>query len=191
MSLGEDVKNMYSFLIQKMDMFNVFLALLATIALICNEQAYLQALLIIGSAVTLIATKYKFNRAIIFLTYACSIFYFGLFFTKITDIVPLQSIMLPSNVGYILILAITIGTIASYANFGSNTLSVVWLTLHLFILISTFQLSNQTSFFAAYWSEISQLYTIQTYYPFLLAGLLIGIYLEKYQVEIKRERRNN
>lgn len=181
---------MYSTIIQKIDILNIVFAILATATLIMNEFAFLEALLIIASTVTLFITKHRYNKVFIFLTYTCSVFFFGLLFSRAADSFLLNSMTIPTNIAIVLLVAVIIGGISAFANFGSNTLSVVWLTLHLLMFVASVQMSTHISFISALWSNNAQLYTIREYYPFLIAGMLIGVFLEKYQVEMKKDHRN-
>lgn len=182
---------MFISIIRKIDMVNVFFAIIVAIALIWNEREYIQALILLISAISLLITKYKYSKASIFISYTCSLFFFGILLTKLTEVASFQSIMLPTNVFVILLISIIIAFIASYIQFGSGTLTIVWFILHLLMIGSTIHLSESSSLLAVYWSNEAQTYTIHSFYPFLLAGMLIGIYLEKYQIAIKREKNNN
>ncbi|WP_042350671.1 hypothetical protein [Bacillus massiliigorillae] len=181
---------MYNAIIQKLDILNLILALIGMIALILNNHAYVTAIILILATLTLVSTKYKFNRALIFTTYTCSFIIFGLLFSKAAKEVFFHSFLMPSNIAIIILVAVIIGGIAAFAKFGSNTLSIVWFCLHILILISSIQVDLH-SFLGSIWSNEAQVFTIREFYPFLIASMLIGVFLEKYQVEIKRDRRNN
>ncbi|MEH6944282.1 hypothetical protein [Bacillus sp. JJ722] len=181
---------MYNSIIRKLDILNILLAVIAVIALILNSHAYITATILLIATLTLFVTKYKFNKAFIFLTYTCSFIIFGLLFAKAAKEIFFHSIIVPSNIAVVIILAIIIGAVATFANFGSNTLSIIWFCLHILMLISSIQIDFH-SFFQSIWSNEAQIYTIREFYPFLIASMLIGAFLEKFQVEIKRDRHNN
>lgn len=180
---------MYNAIIQKLDILNIFLAVIAVIALILNSHAYLEAFILLIATLTLFATKYKCNRTFIFLSYTCSFIIFGLLFAKAAKEILFHSIIVPSNVAVVIIIAVIIGAITAYAKFGSNTLSIVWFCLHILMLISSIQIDFH-SFLQSIWSNEAQIFTIREFYPFLIASMLIGAFLEKYQMEIKRDRHN-
>ncbi|MGM9926098.1 MAG: hypothetical protein ACI35R_17775 [Bacillus sp. (in: firmicutes)] len=182
---------MYNIVIQKFDMLNAVLALIAVIALILNSHAYVAALILMIATIALIAAKYKYHKALIFIAYACSIGLFGILFEKSAEEFFQGSLSSLSDIGIILGAAIVIGAIAAFRRFGTNTLSIVWFCLHILILLASTQIMGSDSFLRSLWSDEAQIYTIRSYYPFLLASMLVGVFLEKYQFEIKRERQNN
>lgn len=180
---------MYNSIIRKLDILNIVLAIVAMVALIVNQQAYLIALLLIISTISLVMTKHRFNKLFIFLTYTFTMTLFGILLVKVVDKIWLGSMLLPSNIIIILIMSLLIGGVAALAKFGTNTLSIVYFCLHILMIISAFQVNN-LSILQSFWSFDAQIYTVQKLYPFLIAALLIGLFLEKYQMEIKRDRRN-
>lgn len=178
---------MYNTIIKNIDIVNVVFAIVATVMLLINENAYLLSCTILVTTFALLVTKYRFNRLFTFLTYAGSAFFFAyLYGETITNVATASNYLL-----IIIAIASVIGLIASFVKLGSSTLSFVWLIMHLLVFITAFQMTNHTSFLQAFWSNNAQLYTISQYYPYLLAGFLIGVFLEKYQVAIKRDRRED
>lgn len=178
---------MYNTIIKNIDILNVVFAIVATVMLLINENAYLLSCIILVTTFALFATKYTFSRLFIFLTYTGSTFFFAyLYGETMTSIVTASNYLL-----IIIVIAVVVGLIASFIKLGSNTLSFVWLIMHILVFITAFQMTNHTSFLQAFWSNNAQLYTISQYYPYLLAGFLIGVFLEKYQAAIQRDRRDH
>ncbi len=173
---------MYTSIIKNCDILNVVFALIATVMLLINEQAILLSAIILLTTFALLATKYKFNRLLIFVTYfGSALFFISLYGKTITTI----------SFGVMVALSAVIGIIAVSLKLGSNTLSFVWVIMHILVFITAFQMTNYTSFLSALWSNNAQLYTISQYYPYLLAGFLIGVFFEKYQMALKRDRRED
>lgn len=181
------MKIMYNTIIKNIDILNVVFAIVATVALLMNDADILQACIILVATITLLATKYQFNRVFIFLTYTSSTFFFAFLYAKtVTDYT--------ENTQHLIIViavSLLVGIIGATLKLGSNTLSFVWITMHILIFITAFQMTSHTVFIKALWSSNTQFYTISQYYPYLLAGFLIGVFLEKYQVAIKKDRRDD
>lgn len=182
---------MYTTIIQKLDIMNLVFGILAVITLTWNENAYVEALIILVATLALVASKYRFHRLLIFLTYNCSILFLGIIFSKSTEEVVINGLKMPSNFLWIAIIAILVGAAAAFFRLGTNSMTVVLITFHILMFISAIQLSNSIPFIKALWSSNAQLYTVHSYYPILMASLLLGVFLEKYQVEIKKDRRND
>ncbi|MFS0780149.1 hypothetical protein [Bacillus sp. 1P06AnD] len=181
---------MYSSIIQKIDIINCIFAVVSIFALIWNTNSYIEAVMIIVATITLIATKSAFNRTLIFITYAFSALIFGLLFSMLAETTTFNSFMLPSNYLSVAVLALIIGIIAAYARLESSILTLVWFTLYALMIISSF-IMKDIPFLQALWSREAQLYMMQKFYPFLLASMFIGVFLEKYQVAMKRDHRSD
>jgi len=191
MSLGEEVTEMYNTIIRKIDIINLVFSIVATVALLVNEHALFEAIIIIAATLTLVVTKYRFNKLFIFVTYSFSILFLGIIFTNTAGQFLFENISILTNIYFVIAVAIIIGGIAAFTNLGTNSLSMVWLVFHLFMFVSAIQMTNHVPFIKALWSSNAQLYTIREYYPFIIAGLLIGIFLEKYQKAIKHDQNND
>ncbi len=191
MSLGEEVTEMYNTIIRKIDIINLVFSIVATVALLVNEHALFEAIIIIVATLTLVATKYRFNKLFIFVTYSFSILLLGIIFTNTAGQFLFENISILTNIYFVIAVAIIIGGIAAFTTLGTNALSMVWLVFHLFMFVSAIQMTNHVPFIKALWSSNAQLYTIREYYPFIIAGFLIGMFLEKYQKAIKHDRNND
>ena len=174
---------MYTTLIQKLDIMNIVFAVLATVTLIWNENTYIEAAIIMVATLALLASKHRFHRLLIFLTYSCSILFLGIIFSKSTEEVVINGLKMPSNLLWIVIIA--------FFRLGTNSMTVVLITFHILMFVSAIRLSDSVPFIKALWSSNAQLYTVHSYYPILIASLLLGVFLEKYQIEMKKDRRND
>ncbi|MGN1385867.1 MAG: hypothetical protein ACI4XS_04615 [Bacillus sp. (in: firmicutes)] len=182
---------MYTTIIQKLDITNLVFGILAVITLIWNENAYVEALIILVATLALVASKYRFHRLLIFLTYSCSILFLGIIFSKSTEDVVINGMKMPSNLIWITIIAVLVGAVCAFFKLGTNSMTAVLITFHILMFISAIKMSTSVPFIKALWSSNAQLYTVHTYYPILIASLLLGVFLEKYQIEIKKDRRND
>ncbi|WP_050616374.1 hypothetical protein [Bacillus testis] len=181
---------MYSDMIKKIDIIICIAAAASVIALWLNTHAFIESIIIIIATVTLVASKSVFNRTLIFVAYAFSSLLLGLLFSMLAETITFNSFMLPSNYLSVVLLALLIGLIAAYARLESSILSVVWFTLYVLMIIASAMLKD-ISFLHAFWSKDAQLYMMQKFYPFLLASMLIGVFMEKYQIAMKRDRRSD
>ena len=182
---------MYSTIIQKIDIINIVFAILATVTLIWNENAYVEALILIIATLALVASKYRFNSLLIFLTYSCSILFLGIIFSKSTEEMVLSGVTVPTNLIWIILIAVIAGAVATFFKLGTSSLTVLLTAFHILMFVSAIQLSDNIPFVQALWSSNAQLYTVRTFYPILIACLLLGVFLEKYQNEMKKDRRND
>ena len=182
---------MYTTIIQKLDIMNIVFAVLATVTLIWNENTYIEAAIIMVATLALLASKYRFHRLLIFLTYSCSILFLGIILSKSTEEVVINGLKMPSNLFWVVIIAVIVGAAAAFFRLGTNSMTVVLITFHILMFVSAIRLSDSVPFIKALWSSNAQLYTVHSYYPILIASLLLGIFLEKYQVEMKKDRRND
>lgn len=182
---------MYTTIIHKLDIANLVFGILAVVTLIWNENAYVEALIIITATLALVASKYRFHRLLIFLTYSCSILFLGIIFSKSTEDVVINGLKMPSNLIWIIAIAIIVGGVCAFFKLGTNSMTALLIAFHILMFISAIKMSANISFIKALWSSNAQLYTVHTYYPILIASLLLGIFLEKYQIEMKKDRRND
>jgi hypothetical protein len=178
---------MFINIIRQIDGLNTLLAVLGAMALIFVDLNILEAILLVVTSLLLLLSKYRPHRSVIFFSYLSSIVFLGNLFLKTTEDAGKSTIWLPSSIFTLVIFAIVIAAIASLSRFGTTTLSIVWLTMHLLIFVSSLQLGN---FIQSFWSFNSQLLAIHQYYPFLIMSMLIGVFLEKFQLEMIREYRN-
>ena len=178
---------MFNSIVQKLDIINLVLALIAGYCLLANEQAYLQGLAMLLAIGMLLLAKYRYTRIHIFFTYFFSLFFFGLLFQQVAEKPIFANFELPLNSAVILLAAVLLSAIAAYGKFGSQTLSLLWFTLHAVMIFVSFRLSGP-SFFDMYWSIPAQKEAISGFYPILLAAMLIGVFFEKYQSEIRHDK---
>ncbi|WP_163099074.1 hypothetical protein [Peribacillus alkalitolerans] len=178
---------MFMNIIRQIDGLNIILAVLGAIALIFVDMNILEGILLVISSLLLFLSKYRPQRSVIFFSYLSSILFLGNLFLKTTEETSRSSIWLPSNITTLALFTAIIAAIAALSRFGTTTLSIVWLTTHILIFISSLQIG---SFIDSFWSYNSLFLAIHRYYPFLIMSMLIGVFLEKFQLEMIREYRN-
>lgn len=181
---------LYLSIIRKIDLFNILFALFGAMALWIYEGAWLELSVMLTSTLLLLISKYKYNRPIIFFAYFFSTLFFAILFAKTSEEFSVKFSLIPSSIYGLIGITILIGLVAAAARFGTSTLSLVWLTLHLLVFFATLQMSQYTSFFKAFWSSNAQMIAVQEYYPFIVMGMLIGVFLEKFQMELMRDYKN-
>ena len=178
---------MFNSIIQKLDIANLVLAIGAGYCLLVNEKAYLQGLTMLLAIGMLLVAKYRYTRIHIFLTYFFSLVFFGLLFQQISEKPIFANIEMPLDNAGIILAALLLGAVAAYGKLGSHTLSILWFALHAVMIFVSFRLAG-ASFFDLYWSLPAQKETISGFYPILLAAMLIGVFFEKYQYEIRHDK---
>ena len=144
-------------------------------------------LLIVLSPILLLLAKYHGNRILLFIAYVTTTIYFtaiiynGLTYSS-TD-------FFQSNFGVLLfgIIAILISFVAAVIGFGTNTLTILWLSLQGTVLYETLRQFPMSQFFKHFWSSPIIHTVIRDDYPILLMVIWIGFFLDKYQRELERE----
>ncbi|WP_108671570.1 hypothetical protein [Peribacillus acanthi] len=178
---------MFMKIIRQIDGLNTMLAVLGAIAILFIDFNIVEGILLVIASLLLLLSKYRPLRSVIFFSYVSSIAFLGNLFLRTTEETNNSTIWLPSSITTVIIFAIVIAAIASLSRFGTTTLSFIWLALHLLIFISSLQMGH---FIQSFWSFNSQFLAIHQYYPFLIMSMLIGVFLEKFQLEMIREYRN-
>jgi len=151
------------------------------------ETDVINSMLIILSPLLLLIAKYKGSRTLLFLAYLCS----TIFFTSI-----IYNALSSDSTDYfhsgassflIGLVAIAVSLSAAIIGFGTNTLTILWITLHALVLRQTLLLYPVSTFFEHFWSEKAVDTVISHDYPFVLMIVWLGLFLDKYQRELTRE----
>ena len=83
--------------------------------------------------------------------------------------------------------AIVISFVAAIIGFGTNTLTILWLSLQGIVLYETLIQFPTNQFFQHFWSAPIIDAAIRDDFPILLMVIWIGLFLDKYQRELQRE----
>ena len=141
-------------------------------------------ILLLAAGILLIISKLYGTPLIFFLTYSIHIFLIGILVFELLSIEWL-SINLYL---FLALIAILISLITIIIRSNTSTLTLFWLALHSLILIYGF--IGEGSFWSTVWSPESIQTIFQTLYSVLIAFFLIGIFLDRFQTELKREYRD-
>lgn len=138
------------------------------------------ALLLIAG-VLLIRSKHHGTPLIFFMTYFVHLYLIGLFIFELLSIHWLSI----SPYIFMAILAVLISLIAVIIRSNTSTLTLFWFALH--ILIFVYGFFGGGTFWASVWSPESVQSIFKTFYSVLIACFLVGIFLDRFQTELKRE----
>jgi hypothetical protein len=171
-----------------LDGVTVVLAIIAVYSLSTStHMSIINSSLLLLSPLLLLIAKFKGNRLLLFLAYVSS----TIFFTSILY----NGIFLNREAFFysgltavpISLVAVLFSILAAYIGFGTNTLTIVWLTLHALVAFETLQGSPASTFFEHFWSPIYVESVIRDDYPILLMMIWLGLFLDKYQRALTRD----
>lgn len=178
---------MFQNILRFLDILAIILSVIAGYALWIEGSNTLNILLIVLSPVLLLIAKYQGNRILLFIAYVTTSIYFtaiiynGLSNSRIDFFQANFHVLLLSSI------AIFISVVAAVIGFGTNTLTILWLSLQGIVLYETFSQFPTNQFFEHFWSAHIIDTAIRDDYPVLLMVIWIGLFLDKYQRELQRD----
>lgn len=178
---------MFQNILRFLDILAIILSVLAGYALWIEGSNTLSILLIILSPILLLFAKYQGNRVFLFIAYVTTTIYFtAILYNGLTNS---QTSFFQSGFGVLLfgIFAILISLVVAVIGFGTNTLTILWLSLQGTVLYETLRQFPTNQFFEHFWSEQIIVNVVRGDYPILLMAMWIGLFLDKYQRELERE----
>lgn len=137
--------------------------------------------LLLIAGVLLILSKHNGTPFIFFMTYAFHLYLIGLFIFELLSIHWLSI----SPYLFMAFLAVFISLIALIIRSNTSTLTLFWFVLH--ILILAYGFFSGGTFWSSVWSPESIHAVFKTFYSVLIAFFLVGIFLDRFQTELKRE----
>jgi hypothetical protein len=144
-------------------------------------EAPLTGVLLLAAGVLLIISKLYGTPFIFFMTYLVHLYLIGLL---IYELLSINSLSINP---YLLMafIATPVSLIAVIIRSNTSTLTLFWLALHILILVYGF--TGEGTFWTSVWSPESVQSIFKTFYSVLIAFFLIGVFLDRFQTEIKRE----
>ena len=178
---------MFQNILRFLDIVAIILSVLAGYALWIEGSNILNILLIVLSPILLLLAKYHGNRILLFIAYVTTTIYFTAIIYNGLSNSPIG--FFQSNWGVLLfgIFAIIISLVAAVIGFGTNTLTILWLSLQGIVLYETLRQFPMNQFFEHFWSAPIIEAVIRGDFPILLMAIWIGLFLDKYQRELQRE----
>ena len=180
---------MFNTIVHKADLLNIGFSIIAVIALIVNEGNFLLSAILLAATGALLFSKRIPSRVSIFITYTATTMFLAILFLTHGGKHFMENVSILGSTAIIFLLSLLIGGLAALSRFSTNSVSVLWFTLHTLILIASFQTMGDDSFLTALWGAGAQKQVINSLYPILIAAVLIAVFLDKYRFEIKRERK--
>ena len=175
---------MFTDWLYKMNYANLFGFIFGSLMMFFVWDSLLTGVLLLAAGVLLIISKRNGTPFIFFTTYLVHLFLIGLFISEQLSFGWLST-------GPYLLLAITaalISLIAVMIRSNTSTLTLFWLALHILIIIYGF--ISGDAFFSSVWSPLSVHAVFKSFYAVLIAFFLIGVFLDRFQTELKREYRD-
>lgn len=178
---------MFQNILRFLDIVAIILSVLAGYALWREESSTISILLIILSPILLLLAKYHGNRILLFIAYVTTTIYFTAIIYNGLSNSPIE--FFQSSLGVLLfgIFAIIISLVVAVIGFGTNTLTILWLTLQGIVCYETLSQFPMNQFFTHFWSTPIIHAVIRDDFPILLMAIWIGLFLDKYQRELQRE----
>lgn len=176
--------SMFTDWLYKVNYINMFGFIFGSLMMFFVWNAPLMGALLLAAGILLIISKLNGRPFIYFMTYLVHLCLIGLL------IFELLSIEWLSISPYLLVVCIAalISLIAVIIRSNTSTLSLFWLALH--ILILAYGFIGEGTFWATVWSPGSVQAVFKTFYSILIAFFLIGVFLDRFQNELKREYRD-
>ena len=178
---------MFQNILRFLDIVAIILSVLAGYALWIEGSSTINILLIILSPILLLLAKYHGNRILLFIAYVTTTIYFtAIIYNGLSNS---STEFFQSNFGVLLfgIFAIIISLVVAVIGFGTNTLTILWLTLQGIVFYETLSQFPMNQFFTHFWSAPIIDAVIRDDFPILLMAIWIGLFLDKYQRELQRE----
>ena len=175
---------MFNDIMKRIDYANMIGFLAGGLILLLVRAEYLIGFLVLAAGVLLIWSKVNRATIIYLVTYFIHLFFAGIIIYGHF----INNEQTWSNYAFIGIAALAIAVMAFLVRTNTGTLSLFWLSLHILLIIQAF--ITPGSFMSDYWSINSIQQVFHSFYPLLIAVFLIGLFLDRFQTEIKREYSN-
>ncbi|MEJ9228543.1 hypothetical protein LAV79_03320 [Peribacillus butanolivorans] len=176
---------MFKSILRILDLLTILFSAVAGYSLWTGGSNLMSVLLIILSPLLLLLAKYHGNRYILFAAYITTTIYFtAIIYNGLSN----SSIDFFQSSFHVLLLgaaAVLLSIIAAVIGFGTNTLTILWLSLHALVTFETIRMSS--GFLSHFWSNPVVETAVRNDYPFLLMVVWIGLFLDKYQSELTRD----
>ncbi len=178
---------MFQNILRFLDILAIILSVLAGYALWIGGNTIVSTLLIVLSPILLLTAKYQGNRILLFIAYVTTTIYFTAIVYNGLSNSPTDFFQSHFSVLLLGLVAIVISFVAAIIGFGTNTLTILWLSLQGIVLYETLTQFPTNQFFQHFWSAPIIDAVIRDDYPILLMVIWIGLFLDKYQRELQRE----
>lgn len=176
---------MFKSILRILDLLTILFSAVAGYSLWTGGSNLISVLLIILSPLLLLLAKYHGNRYLLFAAYITTTVYFtAIIYNGLSN----SSIDFFQSSFHVLLIgavAVLLSIIAAVIGFGTNTLTILWLSLHGLVTFETIRMSS--GFLSHFWSDPVVQTAIRNDYPFLLMVVWIGLFLDKYQSELTRD----
>lgn len=178
---------MFQTILRFLDILAIILAISAGYALWMNGSSVLSILLIVLSPILLLLAKYQGNRILLFIAYVTTTIYFTAIVYNGLSNSPIDFFQADFTVLLFGLIAIVVSSVAAVIGFGTNTLTILWLSLQSIIFYETCTQFPINQFFEHFWSASIIDAVIGDDYPILLMAIWIGLFLDKYHRELQKE----
>ncbi|MFE4809716.1 hypothetical protein ACFQ9Y_00900 [Peribacillus simplex] len=176
---------MFKSILRILDLLTILFSAVAGYSLWTGGSNLISVLLIILSPILLLLAKYHGNRYLLFAAYITTTVYFtAIIYNGLSNS---GTDFFQSNFHVLLIgaAAALLSVIAAVIGFGTNTLTILWLSLHALVTFETIRMSSGS--LSDFWSDPVVQTAVRNDYPFLLMVVWIGLFLDKYQSELTRD----
>ncbi|RID89551.1 hypothetical protein D1953_00075 [Peribacillus asahii] len=177
------IQNILRFL----DFLAIILSGIASYALWTSGSNIVSMLLIVLSPILLLLAKYQGNRLLLFAAYVTTTVYFTAIIYNGLSNSPIDFFQADFRILLFGLIAVALSLIAAVIGFGTNTLTILWLSLQGIVLYETFSQFPANRFLEHFWSAPIIDAVVRDDYPILLMVIWIGLFLDKYQKELQRE----
>ena len=147
------------------------------------DSPFMGVLLLVAGALLIISKLYG-TPSIFFMTYWIHIYLIGLLIFELLSIEWLSI----SPYFFVAFIAALISIITIVIRSNTSTLTLFWFALHILIIVYGFM--EGTTFWSSVWSPETVQSVFKTFYSVLIAFFLIGVFLDRFQTELKREYRD-
>jgi hypothetical protein len=178
---------MFQNILRFLDLLAIILSVLAGYSLWINGSNTLSILLIVLSPILLLIAKYQGNRILLFVAYVTTTIYFTAIIYNGLSNSPTDFFQSNFSVLLFSIAAILVSFIVAIVGFGTNTLTILWLSIQGIVLYETLSQFPMNQFFEHFWTAPIIDAVMRDDYPILLMVIWIGLFLDKYQRELQRE----
>lgn len=178
---------MFQNILRLLDILAIILSCIAGYALWIEGSNTLSILLIVLSPTLLLIAKYQGNRILLFIAYVTTTIYFTAIIYNGLSNSQIDFFQSSFHVLLLGIIAILVSFFVAVIGFGTNTLTILWLSLQGTVLYETLSQFPKNQFLAHFWSAPIIDAVVRDDYPILLMVIWIGLFLDKYQRELQRE----
>ena len=172
---------MFTDWLYKMNYLNMIGFMFGSFMMFFVWNSPLMGVLLIAAGLLLILSKLYGTPTIFFMTYWVHLYLIGLFIFELLSIEWLSI----SPYFFMALLAALISIITIIIRSNTSTLTLFWFALH--ILIIVFGFVEGDTFLSSVWNPVAVQAIFKTFYSILIAFFLIGIFLDRFQTELKRE----